>query len=836
MSLRHWITVLTCLLLVTAGCMKAVTPEPAAPVAEPPKVEAPVEMDPDIPEEYRKHFISSLAEGTLPDLFGLLAGRFASAGEEEKALHLLDRAAEGFGEKGNAAGEASVWSRKVLFLFDAGRESDALTLAAEGSGKWKEPPLNAFPKYLAGRQALMKGDFTQAGELLRQALQENDHFQRNPYLLQLRRDTELAAGMAAVLSARLHWLLAAYGEPGASASDNEPKGEGEGHLLRSLALSRELRRTKIAPFIPEAEFQKCEAEAYGFLGLEAVAVGRAQESLDRLARALELSRSAGDREGEIRSLLFLGELGLREGNAAEGLRAARQFRELADRYRSAPYRIWSRLLLARYHRNGGQTGEAIAFLREADNILSLWRTGPEAEMFQEVCRIQRRALDEWLVVLLAAEKRFPESLAAAEKAKARRLADILAGEELGRNPAERELVRQAAGLEAQIRGLQRLVLTDPVGGRSGDILDRLQTAEREYRGLLDRIGEEDEALLSLLAAGEIDPAALQLLLDQDTTLFAYFVTDERTYVWAIHSSNIHMERIDLTRKELRTLVFSFSDAIREKNRRSTEILSRRAYDLLLKPIIPFVSGERIGFIPDDALAHLPFAALNYRGRFLVEGFAVFHLPSAGLLRKAAGGTERMPPNILAFAGPEPEGGTRILQRAIEEMETIRKRTGRTTVLLDRPASAQQIGEMAEGYGILHFAVPVEFVPGTPLDSSLRLSTDAGREGRLRVRDLFSFRLNTEAVVLSGCDPRKEKDPDGLGLTVLQWAFLHSGSRSVMPILWPVQDRALARLLGLFYGKIERRGFPTDSLRAAQLEMIREGQPPHVWAAFALAGY
>jgi CHAT domain-containing protein/tetratricopeptide (TPR) repeat protein len=827
--------VLTCLLLATAGCMKAVTPEPA-PVAEPPKVEAPVEMDPDIPEEYRKHFIISLAEGTLPDLFCLLAGRFASAGEEGKALHLLDRAADGFAETGNHAGEASVWSRKVLFLFDAGRDRDALSLAAEGSGKWKEPPLSAFPKYLAGRQALKKGDFAQAGELLRQALQENDSFPQNPYLLQLRRDTELAAGMAAVLSARLPWLLAAYGATGASGSGNGPASEGEGHLLRSLALSRELRRTKIAPFIPEAGFQRCEAEAYRFLGLEAGAGGRTGESLDRLARALELSRSAGDREGEIRSLLFLAELGLREGNAAEGLRAAREFRELADRYRSAPYQIWSRLLLARYHRNGGQTGEVIVFLREADRILSLWRTGPEAEMFQEICRIQRRALDEWLVELLAAEKRFPESLAAAEKAKARRLADLLAGEELGRNPAERERLRQAAGMEAQIRGLQRLVLKDPVGGRSGNILDRLQTAERGYRHLLERIGEEDEALLFLLAAREIDPAALQLLLDQDTTLFAYFVTDERTYVWAIHRSNIHMERIDLTRKELRALVFSFSDAVRERNRKNTEILSRRAYDLLLKPIIPFVSGERIGFIPDDALAHLPFAALNYRGRFLVEGFAVFHLPSAGLLRKTAGGTERVLPNILAFAGPEPEGGTRILQRAIQEMEAIRKRTGRVTVLLDRPASMQELGDMAAGYDILHFAVPVEFVPGAPLDSSLRLSPADVREGRLKVRDLFSLSLNTDAVVLSGCDPRKENDPDGLGLNVMQWAFLHSGSRSVMPILWPVQDRALARLLGLFYGRIERRVFPADSLRAAQLEMIREGHPPHVWAAFALAGY
>ena len=102
------------------------------------------------------------------------------------------------------------------------------------------------------------------------------------------------------------------------------------------------------------------------------------------------ARATGFREGEIRSLLFLGELGLSGVNRNEGLLAAETLRERADRYQAASYRIWARLLLARYAREQGQRGDAIAALREADAILSVQRSEPEVEMFAEVCRLQRR--------------------------------------------------------------------------------------------------------------------------------------------------------------------------------------------------------------------------------------------------------------------------------------------------------------------------------------------------------------------------------------------------------------------------------------------------------------
>jgi len=413
--------------------------------------------------------------------------------------------------------------------------------------------------------------------------------------------------------------------------------------------------------------------------------------------------------------------------------------------------------------------------------------------------------------------------------------DLLAGEDLGRNPAEKGLLKQEAGLGEEIRDLQRRTLQVPDGTVADELRERLRHAEETYLDLLGRIGAEDGSLLSLIAVRGVDATAIQRLLDEDTTLFDYFATAGNLYVWAIHRGQVHLERIDLPREDLRALVFSFLTAIRDKDKRKTEFFSRKAYDLLLKPVIPFVSGERIGFITDDALIYLPFAAMSYRGRFLSEGFPIFYLPEAGLLEQVLGETGTAGLRILAFGDPDLENEALDLHHAMLEVERIRKRIGGTTVLLREQATEAKAEELPSGYDILHFAVRGQFIPEETLNSGLLLTPGAGQDGRLTVREIFGLRFQGRAVVLSGCDPIPEKDPEGKGLTSLQRAFLRMGSPSVVSTLWLVDDVAAAHLLDLFYRQLGKREPLADALRSAQFHLIREGYPPYVWAAFVLTG-
>lgn len=838
MHLRACLTILICLILAASGCMRAAPPKPSPPPPlEPVKVGPEETYDEEIPSEYLAllRSLSLPAVESVPPVFLTMADRFAARGETETALHFLDKAASGFAAGGSQSGEATAWSRRTVLLSNMDRETEVGDLIREAREKWHKPPLKAFPGYIEGRLALLRGDFPRAISLLNGSLIDNPSYREDPYLLMLRRDAERDAGIAKILQERIPGLLTLYAPTGREISGTDTGGEG--HLRKAFALNRDLRRTKIEPLLAAADFQRSEAETHNFLGLEMGMRGEEAEALRHLVRAGELSRTAGFPLGEIRSLLLLGEFGLRrEEYAAEGRRATERLLEKADRRGASPYRVWSRLLLARYERKSGRSRDAIRLLGEAAGIIEAQRSGATAEMFAEIGKRQRRAVYEFLVELLSGERMAAEALKAAEAAKSIMTADLLAGQEmLGRTSVERDLLRREISLGDEIRGLQRRILQISDEAIAEPYWKRLKQADADYRDLLGRIRASDEGLFSLISVHGADPAVLQNLLDENTTLFAYFTTAEDLYVWAIHRNLVHLERIALPREELRSFVFSFLAAIRDKNRRRTDTLSRKAYNLLLKPIIPFVSGDRIGLILDDALIYLPFAAMSYRGKYLAEGFTIFHLPEAIRLGRVSGKTGTGDLRILAIGNPDLKNKAPVMPHAVQEIERIQKRIGAMDVLLHQRASETNVGEMAFGYDILHFAVRGRFFPQDILNSGLELTPDAGQDGRLTLREIFGLRFQGRAVVLSGCDPIPERDPEGCGLTILQKAFLHAGSRSVVSSLWLSRDRAGAQLSDALYRKLEKKEPLADLLRSAQLDLLREGYPPYVWAAFVLNG-
>ena len=99
MPFQTCLTILICLILGVSGCMKAVAPKPAPPpaAAPPPQVELKGPYDSEIPAEYldRLRLVSVAADEAVPLTFLTLADHFSARGEVDKALHFLDRAADG---------------------------------------------------------------------------------------------------------------------------------------------------------------------------------------------------------------------------------------------------------------------------------------------------------------------------------------------------------------------------------------------------------------------------------------------------------------------------------------------------------------------------------------------------------------------------------------------------------------------------------------------------------------------------------------------------------------------------------------------------------------------
>jgi CHAT domain-containing protein len=109
------------------------------------------------------------------------------------------------------------------------------------------------------------------------------------------------------------------------------------------------------------------------------------------------------------------------------------------------------------------------------------------------------------------------------------------------------------------------------------------------------------------------------------------------------------------------------------------------------------------------------------------------------------------------------------------------------------------------------------------------------DGFLTIEEVTGLRLNADVTVLSACQTGRGRFSPGEGVSGLARAFLYAGSRAVMCSQWQVDDAATADLMSLTYGRLKAGDSAAESLRQAQLALIREGRPPSVWAPFVVIG-
>ena len=163
-------------------------------------------------------------------------------------------------------------------------------------------------------------------------------------------------------------------------------------------------------------------------------------------------------------------------------------------------------------------------------------------------------------------------------------------------------------------------------------MEKIENARVGQRNVLIKIKEQNEELYSLIAVEPLHIEDVRQLLDPNTTLFSYYVADKVLYIWAVNKDRVHLERIKINKEDVSGLVASFNAAIISRDKKLTAILSEKIYDTFLKPVIPFVAGDRVGFIPHGPLNYLSYAAMSYKGQYLINGFSIFYLTDAGLLK------------------------------------------------------------------------------------------------------------------------------------------------------------------------------------------------------------
>jgi CHAT domain-containing protein len=448
-----------------------------------------------------------------------------------------------------------------------------------------------------------------------------------------------------------------------------------------------------------------ESNVYNFLGLSYGIKGQLSEALKYLETSTQLSRKANFRIGEIDSIFFRNQVYLLSKNITEGQKVARELDEIADKYQLPFYQIWAKFILSRYYLDFGDSPQAIRLLKAAITIMEKQRSGLVIDTFKETYMFNRQMLYEALIELLAKEGDYEGAFETAERAKSRVLVDLLAGRDIGKTPLETELITQDEKYIHEMADGYRKMLSAAGGGDLAfkNALDEIEKAQAGHRDVIIKIKEQNEELYSLISVEPPDTEEIGKLIDVNTTLFSYYVTDKILYIWVVTKDRVHLERIKINKENVFSLVSSFNNAIAAKDKKQTAVLSEKIYDTFLKPVIPFVKGDVIGFIPHGPLYYLPFAAMSYKGHYLIDGFSIFCLPGAGVMKHVVKKHPSRGLKVLAFGNPDLGSKQLDLPYAAAEVKNIKNIFPQANVCLRAEATKQKATEMLGNYDIVNFA-------------------------------------------------------------------------------------------------------------------------------------
>lgn len=396
------------------------------------------------------------------------------------------------------------------------------------------------------------------------------------------------------------------------------------------------------------------------------------------------------------------------------------------------------------------------------------------------------------------------------------------------------------------------------------------------RVLLDKLASKNasESAAKPSSRQPLSSAEIRNLLDDQTALLSFAVTEKATYLFTITKDAIPLsvQTIPISRTELKEKVS------RVRQRLASLDAGFRAPDLelsqlLLSSVRPDLKRyKNLILIPDGPLWELPFQALvSPEGLYLIEDHAISYAPALPALHELFQRKNRLtrpalktdPHLLLAFgnafseqpgqagASTMPAGPAKIQTPVLPEAERQARALGqlyetqRSRVYTGTEAQPSRFLTEAGQYRLLHLASHGLLNNINPLYSGLVLSPDneADQDNLLEAHELMKLKLNADLVVLSACETARGQISEGEGMIGLSWALLLAGSQTTVVSQWKVESASTEALMLEFHrqvkANIERTGqvYSAQALQQAMRKLMKQPQYRHpaYWAGFIALG-
>lgn len=385
------------------------------------------------------------------------------------------------------------------------------------------------------------------------------------------------------------------------------------------------------------------------------------------------------------------------------------------------------------------------------------------------------------------------------------------------------------------------------------------------------------------------------VLREGEILAQYFLSKQGVYCLLISKTDFNVIDLPVTHAELVQKVNDLLGNIRgyQEGERFRTSLAENLYDILVKPLEPFLGGRTIIVVPQGPLAYLPFEALRThedgKKMFMIEKYRVKYIQSGTVLGVLRSQYEQENPggSFIGFGDPvynyqnymsekakgsekgKPDGNgkkseaptvtpgaaftknnylraggvlTR-LEGSGEEIEGIRKiyenrgNAARSFLRIEAREENARSPQMSQ-YTFVHFSTHGIVEPGFQAIALSQIPGDR-EDGFLTLGEIMNSRFNARLVVLSACETGLGDSSHAEGITGLTRAVMYAGSAAALVSLWSVADEGTRDLMIRFYeGLINKEIAKTEALRAAKIQLLTDTKDfshPFFWSAFVMYG-
>ena len=250
-------------------------------------------------------------------------------------------------------------------------------------------------------------------------------------------------------------------------------------------------------------------------------------------------------------------------------------------------------------------------------------------------------------------------------------------------------------------------------------------------------------------------------------------------------------------------------------------------------------------VPDDILHGFPFAAIVYKGKYLIENYAI------SIAYESKG--RRSPANSIISKQKALVVGVSNGNRQFSSLTGVKPELKQVEDWLDRNhihrfsfinCSKATVVENLSQATLLHIACHGTFELNQPDQSGLVFISDSQQQEILSLRELSEMNLtNLRHATLCSCWSADHFILPGRWIISLPETLWRSGTQSILGCLWKVNDKIAVSFMTRFYNYLDE--FPRDeALHQTQLDCLNNRLPncgieytdnPFLWAGFNLYG-